>query len=82
MKEQCICVKFSLILGKTESEMHKILAVAFGDNAVVRTWAFECLSQFRRREILLEDCEHSGHPSTGHTNKNLENVYKIFDRDQ
>jgi len=62
--------------------MHRILTIAFGDNAVVKTWAFECLSQFRCGEILLEGCEHSGHPSTGHTNKNLENVYKVFDRDQ
>jgi len=82
MKEQCICVKFSFRLGKTESKMHKILTIAFADNAVVRTWAFECLSQFRLGEILPEACDRSGHPSTGHTNKNLENVYKIFDRDQ
>jgi hypothetical protein len=67
---------------ETESKMHKILTTAFGDDAVVRTWAFECLSQFRHGVILLEACEHSAHPSTRHTNKNLENVYKIFDRDQ
>jgi len=59
MKEQCICVKFSFRLWKTESKMHKILTGAFGDNAVVKTWAFECLSQFRCGVILLEDCEHS-----------------------
>jgi hypothetical protein len=81
MKEQCICIKFSLRLGKTESKFHKILTVAFDDNAVVRTWAFECWSEFRHGGILLEDCEHSCHPSTGHTNKNVENIYKIFERD-
>jgi len=82
MKGQCICANFSFRLEKTESKMHKILTIAFANSAVVRTWVFECLSQFRHGEILLKACKHSGHPSTGHTNKNLENVYKIFDRDQ
>jgi hypothetical protein len=59
MKEQCICVKLSFRLWKTESEIHKILTGAFGDNAVVKTWSFECLSQFRCGEMLLEDCEYS-----------------------
>lgn len=60
-------------LGK-QSKMHKILTIAFSDNTVVRSWAFEYMSQIRCGEILREDSEHSGHPSTGHTNKNVENV--------
>jgi len=76
MKEQCI--KFSFRLGTTDSKMHKILTIAFAGNDVVRTWACECLSQFRHGEILLESCEHSGHPSTGHTKKKFGECLKNF----
>jgi hypothetical protein len=37
LKEQRICVKFCLRLGKTPSETHEMLKTAFGDNAIGRT---------------------------------------------
>jgi len=48
MKEQCICVKFSFRLGKTESKMHKILTVAFGD---MLWWELGLLSVCRNSEV-------------------------------
>jgi hypothetical protein len=39
-------------------------------------------SQFKHGETLVEDCEHSGHPSTGHRDKNVEKVYHITNKDR
>jgi hypothetical protein len=39
---------------------------------------FELFSQFKCEETSVEDCERSGCPSTGHTDKNMEKVHKII----
>jgi len=36
LKEQHLCIKFILYLGKTALEMHEMLTIAFGDNAMVK----------------------------------------------
>jgi hypothetical protein len=45
LKEQRICVKFCIKLGKTASETHEVLKTAFGDNAMGRTQTFEWFSR-------------------------------------
>jgi hypothetical protein len=44
LKEQHICMKFCFKLRKTASEMHEMLKIAFGDNAMGRTQMFEWFS--------------------------------------
>jgi hypothetical protein len=39
-------------------------------------------SQVKRGEALVEDSDHSGHPLTGRTGENVENVRKIFNEDR
>jgi hypothetical protein len=41
VKEQRICIKFCLKLGKTASETHRMLKEAFGDNALGQTQTYE-----------------------------------------
>jgi hypothetical protein len=38
-----------------------MLTVAFGDNALARSWTFDWFSQLKCGETLLEVFEHSGH---------------------
>jgi hypothetical protein len=62
--------------------MHEMLKTAFDDNATGRTQTFEWFSQFKCKQTAIEDCEHSGPPSTGHTDENVEIVLKIVIEDQ
>jgi hypothetical protein len=57
-----------------------MLKTAFDDNAMGKTQTFEWFSRFRRGKNLVEVCEHLGHPSTGHTNENVEKVRKIINK--
>jgi hypothetical protein len=63
LKEQCICVKFCFKLGKTASETHEMLKIAFGDSAMGRTETFEWFSGFKRGSnfktmlVIFFDCE-------------------------
>jgi len=71
LKAQCICVKFCFKLKKTSLEMHEMLKKL----SVIMPWGEHRLwSHFlnSNMEKLVEDCEHSGCPSTGRTNENVE----------
>jgi hypothetical protein len=59
-----------------------MLKAAFGYIAVGKTQTFDWFSCFKHGETLVEDCEHSGCPSTGHTDVNMEKDCKIVSEDQ
>jgi hypothetical protein len=80
LKEQCIPVKFCFKPEKTESQTQEILKTV-SVNFMGRIQTYEWFSQFKHGETLVEDCEHSGHPSTGHRDKNVEKVYHITNKD-
>jgi hypothetical protein len=61
--------------------MQELLKTAFGDTAKGRTQTFEWFSQSKRGGTSVEDCEHSGCPSTCHTAENVEKVHKIVNKD-
>jgi hypothetical protein len=42
---------------------------------------FDWFYQFRHRETLVEDDEHSGYSSSGCTDRNMEDVCKIVSKD-
>jgi ABC-type Zn uptake system ZnuABC Zn-binding protein ZnuA len=68
-------------LRKAASEMHRMLKTAFGSSAIVSTQTFEWFFRYKYGVTSVEVCEHSGHPSSGHTGKNMEKVSKIIDKD-
>lgn len=77
-KEQHICMKFVSNSVKTAMEVHEMLKIAFGDNAMGRTQIFQWSYSFKHRETLLGDCEHLGRSSTGHRDKVLRNSAKLL----
>jgi hypothetical protein len=81
LKEQCICIKFCFIQEKTASKMHEMLKTAFGDNDMGRTQTLKWFPSFKCGKASVEDCEHSGHPCRGHTDKNMVNGCKIIYQD-
>jgi hypothetical protein len=46
-----------------------MLKTAFSDNTMGITQIFEWFSQLKRWETMVKGCEHSGPPSTGHTDE-------------
>jgi hypothetical protein len=79
LKEQHIYVKFCFRLTKTALEMHEMLKRAFGGRE--HRFFLEFSFHLKFGETLVEDYEHSGHPSTGHTNEHFEEVHKIINED-
>jgi hypothetical protein len=58
--------------------MYEVLKPALSDNATWRIQTFEGFIQFRHVETSVKDCGHSGHPSTGYTDKDTGKGHKIF----
>jgi hypothetical protein len=67
---------------KTALEKQEMLKTAFDRNTRGTTDTSEWFPPFKYWETLAEDCRHSGHPSTLHTDENVEKVYKILNRNQ
>jgi len=62
--------------------MHEILQTVFRDNAIGRTQTFKQFSHFKCMETLVKDCQHSGYPSTRHTDKTMKKAQKTVNTDQ
>jgi hypothetical protein len=60
-------LQFRFKLRKAAPEMHKMLKTALSDKAMGKTQAW--FPQFKNGKMFVEDCLHSGHSSTGHTEK-------------
>ena len=75
VKEQRICIKFCFKLGKTASEIHRMLKEAFGDNALGQMQTYEWFKCFKNRRMSVNDEEHSGRPSTRTTTENVAKVW-------
>jgi hypothetical protein len=57
VKEQRICIKFCFKLGKTVSEINRILKEAFGKNALGQTQTYEWFKHFKNRWISVNEEE-------------------------
>jgi hypothetical protein len=58
--EQCVCIKFCVKLGKTNSEALEMLRDAFGEHSLSCTAVFHCHSHFKASGVSLEDDKRSG----------------------
>ena len=54
-KEQRICIKFCVKLGKTASETHRMLKEAVGDNALGQMQNYEWFKRLKKGRILVKD---------------------------
>lgn len=63
-REQRICIRFCVKLGKTGAETIAMMRQAFGANAMTRSKIFEWHKCFREGRISVEDDSRSGRPST------------------
>jgi hypothetical protein len=70
--EQCVCLKFSMKLGKSATETLEMLHEAFGEHSLSMAAVFEWHSRFKASRVSVEDDEHSGLPSTTKMAENVE----------
>jgi hypothetical protein len=64
VKEQRICIKFCFKLNKTAAETHRMLKEAFGEQTLSQARTFEWFKHFKDGRESVDDCKHSGQPST------------------
>ena len=64
LEERRVSVKFCFRLGKTATEMWKMLQQAFKDECMSRTQYFEWYSHFKTGRTLIDEDPRSGRPST------------------
>jgi hypothetical protein len=79
--EQCVCIKFSVKLGKSATETHEILRKAFGEHSLSQTAVFEWHSGFKAGRVSVENDERSAGPSTSKTTENIENIRELIHED-
>jgi [histone H3]-lysine36 N-dimethyltransferase SETMAR len=77
-REQRVCIKFCQKLGKTATETHEMLQVAFGEEALSRSKTFEWHSRFSSGRTSTDDDPRSGRPSTSHTEDLIARVNGII----
>ena len=61
---ECVCVKFCFLLGRTTAQTGTILKEAFKDEAMGTTRVYKWFSHCERGEMSVEDPPHCGLPST------------------
>jgi hypothetical protein len=54
-----------------------MLKVAFGEQTVGRTQAFDWFSKFKSGLISVKDADHSGHPMASKTDENMDKVKEL-----
>jgi hypothetical protein len=69
--EQRVCIKFCVKLGKSAMKTLEMLHEAFGVHSLSRIAVCEWYSRFKPSQVLVEDDERSGRPSTSKTTENL-----------
>jgi hypothetical protein len=74
LKNECVCVEFCLLLGKTAAETVTVLKEAIKDEAMGKTQVYETFNRFKKGEMSVEDQLHSGHPSTSRSDQNFGKV--------
>jgi len=84
LKEQCVCIKFCFLLGKTAAETVTVLQEAFKEEALSQVRVCEWFSRFKRCDMSLEDQPQSGRPSTSRTDENIKKIRDVimFDHHQ
>jgi hypothetical protein len=55
LKEQCVWINFCQKLGKTATEMYKMLQQAFGETALSQSKTFEWYFQFKNGRTSIDD---------------------------
>jgi len=82
LKEQCVCIKFCFLLGKTAAETVTMLREAVKEEVLSQARVYGWFSRFKRGDMSLEDQPRSGRPSTSRTGKNIKKIRDavMFDR--
>ena len=82
LKEQCVCIRFGFLLGKTAAETVTMLQEAFKEEALSQARVYKLFSLFKCGDMSLEDQTPSGHPSTSRTDENIKKICNVimFDR--
>ena len=76
--EERVCVKFCFKLGKTATEMWKMLQQAFGDECMSQTQCFEWYNHFKAGRISMDEDPRSGRPSTSTDDIHIDAVHDLI----
>jgi hypothetical protein len=60
VKEQCVCIKLCLKLGKSAAKTHQMLEQLSGDDALGQTQTYNWFNQFKNGPMSVDDNERSG----------------------
>jgi transposase len=80
--EQHANIKFMCKLGKSASEMLSVLQQVYSYTALKKFTVYNWFSQFKNRQELLDDDQHSRRPSTFRTKEMIEKVRQLIQSDR
>ena len=77
-KEQCICIKLLLQIGKIVAETFQMLTFAFREEAMRQSVVLDCSAESRSGMTSVTDTEYSGCLPSGKMYRNVEHIYGIW----
>ena len=81
-KEQRLCIKFCVTLGKCSTETLKLIQQSFGDQSLSRTQVFQWHARFRTRRTSVDDDEHTGRPTSCTTPETVARIQELIRQDR
>ena len=75
--EQCVNVKFCVILGKSATVTYDLLKKIYGDDCLACIQVFEWFKRFKKGREDIGNDQRPSHPSTSKTDANIEKVREI-----
>jgi len=78
LKEQCVCIMFCFLLGKTAAETVTMLREAFEEEALSQARVYEWFSPFKRGDMSLEDQPRSRRLSTRRTDEKILKIRNVI----
>ena len=81
-KEQRVCIKFCVNLGKSATETLEMIQQGFGDQSLSRAQVFQWHARFKTGRTSVDDDERTGRPTSCTTPETVARIQKIIRQDR
>jgi len=81
-KEQRVCIKFCVNLGKSAMETFTMIQQAFGDQSLSHAQVFQWHAWFKTSHTSVDDDEHTGRPTSCTTPETVAQIQELVRQDR
>ena len=81
-KEQRVCIKFCVNLGKSATETLKMIQQGFGDQSLSRSQVFQWHTRFKTGRTSVDDDELTGRPTSCTNPETVARIQELIRQDR